>query len=295
MRQAKDLKVKITLFDWGTLFTLKASGMTMNKPMQKVILITGAASGLGWALTQRYHAKEYLIVMVDIQVKLLAERELSLNNPDTVFSADCDITDAKAIEHLAMHVQQQFGRLDVLINNAGITHRSLVEKTDPHVFRKVMAVDYQGPVELTLALLDLLKSSKGTIINVSSMAGWMPVLGRAGYCAAKSALHQFFEVMRCEVRHHGVKILMVYPSFLDTPIETNALGHDGNKAMHTRSIVGGMGSADTVAGEIITAHSQGKERLFPNKFTLFASIVYRIFPSVFLRGMTKKFASELES
>jgi NAD(P)-dependent dehydrogenase (short-subunit alcohol dehydrogenase family) len=193
-------------------------GNIMTVTEQSVILITGAASGLGWALTQRYHAMGNVVVMVDIQAELLAERALSLNAPDTVLSVKADITQTKAIDELAQQVTQRFGRLDVLINNAGITHRSLVEKTDPKVFRKVMAVDFQGPVELTLATLELLKASKGTIINVSSMAGWMPVLGRAGYCAAKSALHQFFEVMRCEIRQHGVKILMVYPSFLDTPI-----------------------------------------------------------------------------
>ena len=123
----------------------------------------------------------------------------------------------------------------------------------------------------------------------------MPVLGRAGYCAAKSALHQFFEVMRCEIRQHDVNILMVYPSFLDTPIETNALGHDGNKATHKRSMVGGMGSADDVAEHIINAYKNGKERLFPDKFTWFASVLYKIMPNTFLKGMTKKFSSELSS
>ena len=267
----------------------------MNQSQQKVVLITGAASGLGWSLTQGYHAMGYAIVMVDIQAKLLAERVMQLNEPDSIFSLVVDITDTQAIHELAGQVQQKFGRLDVLINNAGITHRSLVEKTDPHVFRKVMAVDYQGPVELTLATLELLKVSKGTIINVSSMAGWMPVLGRAGYCAAKSALHQFFEVMRCEIRQHDVKILMVYPSFLDTPIEINALGHDGNKATHKRSMVGGMGSADDVAASIIKAHLKNRERLFPNKFTWFASLLYKVMPTVFLKGMTKKFSSELNT
>lgn len=267
----------------------------MSESKQKVILITGAASGLGWSLTQGYHAMGYAIVMVDIQAKLLAERVMTLNDPESIFSLVVDITDTQAIDDLANQVTKKFGRLDALINNAGITHRSLVEKTDPQVFKKVMAVDYQGPVELTLALLELLKTSKGTIINISSMAGWMPVLGRAGYCAAKSALHQFFEVMRCEIRKHDVKILMVYPSFLDTPIETNALGHDGNKATHKRSMVGGMGSADVVAEYIIKAHKNNKERLFPDTFTWFASVLYKIMPTTFLKGMTKKFASELNS
>lgn len=273
----------------------RLTGNIMMGKEEMVVLITGAASGLGWALTQRYHAMGHIIVMVDIQDELLAGRVLSLNTPDRVLSITADITQSSSIDELVKQVTQRFGRLDVLINNAGITHRSLVEKTDPNVFRKVMAVDYQAPVELTLATLELLKASKGCIINVSSMAGWMPVLGRAGYCAAKSALHQFFEVMRCEVRQYGIHILIVYPSFLDTPIEVNALGHDGNKATHARSMVGSMGSADDVARAIIHAHNNNKERLFPNRFTWFASLLYKVMPSVFLRSMTKKFSSELDA
>lgn len=267
----------------------------MTLANESVILITGAASGLGWALTQKYHAMGHHVVMVDIQEALLTEKSQSFYDHQSVMSIVADVTSAQAIKHITDQVIERYGRLDVLINNAGITHRSLVEKTDPNVFRKVMAVDYQAPVELTLALLPLLKASKGCIINVSSMAGWMPVLGRAGYCAAKSALHQFFEVMRCEVRQHGVRILMVYPSFLDTPIETNALGHDGNKATHARSMIGGLGSAEDVADGIVKAHLAGKERLFPNRFTWFASVLYKLLPAMFLRGMTKKFASELDA
>lgn len=272
---------------------------TAQSDTSQVILITGAASGLGWALTQRYSAMGHIVVMMDVQAQLLQEKADQLIagglNANKLHVVVADITNTDAINHLVNDIQSKFGCLDVLINNAGITHRSLVEKTKAEVIRKVMAVDYQGPVELAVAALPLLKESKGTIINVSSMAGWMPVLGRAGYCAAKSALHQFFEVMRCEIKQYDVKILMVYPSFLDTPIEVNALGHDGKQATHARSMVGGLGSADTVADSIIAAHKKGKQRLFPNKFTWVASVLYKLLPSVFLNGMTKKFASELDA
>lgn len=265
----------------------------------KVVLITGAASGLGWALTQRYVAMGYKVAMMDIQAQLLQDKgDLLLANglnTDNLLVAVANITQPEAITELVTQLQTKFGRLDTLINNAGITHRSLVEKTQPEVFRRVMAVDYQGPVELALAVLPLLKISKGTIINVSSMAGWMPVLGRAGYCAAKSALHQFFEVMRCEVKQYRIKILMVYPSFLNTPIEANALGHDGNQATHARSVVGGLGSPEAVADLIVNAHRKGKQRLFPNTFTWIASVLYKLLPSVFLNNMSKKFASELDA
>ena len=75
------------------------------------------------------------------------------------------------------------------------------------------------------------------IVAIGSMAGWMPVSGRAAYCGAKSALAQSFEVLRCEEQRHAVHVLMVYPGFLDTAIERNALGHDGDVAQHDREIV----------------------------------------------------------
>jgi len=266
--------------------------MTPAKPL---VLITGAASGLGWALAQQYHQAGCGLILVDIQSELLSEQANKLTGSAQVSTLVADMTKRDDLQAIAQHVTQVHGSLDVLINNAGITHRSLVEKTQPDVFRKVMAVDYQGPVELTLALLPLLKNSKGTIINVSSMAGWMPVLGRAGYCAAKSALHQFFEVLRCEVRQYGVKVLMVYPSFLDTPIEKNALGFDGKPAEHARTKVGATGNAEDVAKQIFNAHQKNKERLFPDKFTWFASVLYKLVPSLFLKMMTNKFSKEMDT
>ncbi|HCS25934.1 MAG TPA: short-chain dehydrogenase, partial [Spongiibacteraceae bacterium] len=127
-----------------------------------------------------------------------------------------------------------------------------------------------------------------------SMAGWMPVPGRAGYCSAKSALAQFFEVLRMEEAANGIHILMVYPSFLDTPIEKNALGGDGGPARHARSTLGRIDSAGELAQNIVHALNQKKPRLFPNKFTLFASILWRIAPSLFQRLTLKRFAVELE-
>jgi len=264
----------------------------MSYSQNQIVLITGAASGLGWALTQAYLNEGHTVVMADVQETLLETRVTELKG-QAVHSMVCDVTKVEEVETVVAYIKETHGRLDALINNAGITHRSLVEATQPSVIRKVMDVDYYGPVQLTMAALPLLKQSKGTIINVSSMAGWMPVLGRAGYCAAKSALHQFFEVLRCEVRHYGVDVMMVYPSFLDTPIEQNALGGDGKKATHKRSMVGRMGTAEGVAKTMISAHKKGQERVFPDTFTWLASVYYKLAPAAFLRAMTKKFADEL--
>ncbi len=266
----------------------------MKSVAQKTALITGAASGLGWALTRRYLMAGYRVIMLDVQNELLQQRAHELGSSDRVETYCVNIADSAAVAALCQRFTAANSGLDVLINNAGITHRSLAEKTDVAVFRRVMAVDYQGPVELSLQLLPLLKASGGSIVNIGSMAGWMPVLGRAGYCAAKGALHQFFETLRCELAETGVDVLMVYPSFLDTPIETNALGHDGQKAKHARSMVGHMRSAEWMADEVVKAQQKRRARLFPDKFTYFASLLYRLWPSLYQRQMRKKFASEMQ-
>lgn len=262
----------------------------------KTVLITGAASGLGWALARQAFACGYRVILTDMNTVLLEARSEQLAQADAsrVIFRELDVTDGDAITMLTQWLRQQDFPLDLLINNAGITHRSLAEKTAVPVFRKVMQVDWAAPVELSIALLPLLKESQGGIINIGSMAGWMPVLGRAGYCSAKSALGQFFEVMRGEVSRYGVHILMVYPSFLDTPIETNALGHDGKPAGHARSMVGKMQTPEALAERVFVALHKKQKRLFPDRFTWFASLLWRLAPDLYLRMMMRKFAVELE-
>lgn len=258
-----------------------------------VTLITGAASGLGWAMAQRWFVAGHYLVLADINAELLAERAAQLNAPERVLTVVVDITCAEAIERLISATEQQFGRLDQLVNNAGITHRSPAHKTDPAVFRKVMAVDWQGPVELTMAALPLLRASRGEILCIGSMAGWMPVPGRAAYCAAKGALTQFFEVLRLELEADGIHILMVYPSFLDTPIEHNALGKDGKPANHKRSMVGAMRSTEWMINLIDKALANRQRWLLPEPVSRFGSLLWRVAPALYLRQVRKRFAGEL--
>lgn len=261
----------------------------------KTVLITGAASGLGWSLSQQAFALGYRVIMVDMDADLLVSRTdaLTKKDPARVMFRSLDVTDSNAVQALVRWVHGDDISLDLLINNAGITHRSLASKTHMAVFRRVMAVDWQAPVELTIGFLPLLKKSQGGIINIGSMAGWMPVLGRAGYCSAKSALGQFFEVLRGEMARDGVHILMVYPGFLDTPIDANALGHDGRPASHKRSMVGDMRTPEWMAQLVFSSYAKKKKRLFPDRFTWFASLLWRLWPDLYQRMMQRKFASEL--
>lgn len=258
----------------------------------RTVLITGAASGLGWELARAYHDQGCNLLLTDINADGLTARIDELG-ADRVMGLAGDITDAHLHQQLLQTCNERFGGLDVLINNAGITHRSPAMQTDPAVLRKVMAVDYQAPVELTLSALPLLRQSRGQIIAIGSMAGWMPVLGRAGYCAAKSALGQFFEVLRAEAARDGIGMLLVYPSFLDTPIDQNALGGDGQQAQHGRSTIGNVRSASWMATQIIQAQAQRRERLFPDRGSWLASLLWRIAPSFYYRKMSARFAAEM--
>lgn len=262
-------------------------------PAHAVTVITGAASGLGWELAQRFFARGDAVVLVDMNAALLAEREQALGSPDRVLSVAGDLTDADCRAGLIAQVQQRFGRLDCLVNNAGITHRSPVRATDLSVFDRVMDVDWKAPVALTQGCLPALEAGGGLVVNVGSMASWIPVPGRAAYCAAKGALAQFFEVFRLEAEPLGVRVLNVYPSFLDTPIEHNALGPDGKPASHRRSMVGTMRGADWMADEIMAAIAAGKPWLFPDRLSWFASLLWRVWPAQYHRSVRKRFASEI--
>jgi short-subunit dehydrogenase len=255
-----------------------------------VAVITGAASGLGLDLAKQLYSSHQL-VLVDIDRERLQEQT---NELPSALHFCCDLADYSEVEKLLQRLNVQLSGVDLLINNAGITHRSLAKHTNHAVVRKVMAIDYLAPVQLTQGLLPLLCQRQGKIVNIGSMAGWMPVLARAGYCAAKSALHQYFETLRAELHNESVTILMVYPSFLDTPIEKNALDGKGHKAAHKRSMVGKMRSSEWMAGLIVDAIRQDKQRLFPDIFTYLSSLVYRLFPRLYLRLMRNKFSSELD-
>lgn len=256
------------------------------------VLITGAAGGLGRALAGAFHRRGYALLLTDLDGEALETVARSLGGEVGTLAGD--ITDTAHHRALLEAAERRSDGVAVLVNNAGITHRSPAAKTDPAVLRKVMAVDWQAPLELALAALPQLQRHRGSIVNIGSMAGWMPVLGRAAYCAAKSALAQSFEVIRCEQLQYGVHVLMAYPSFLDTPIERNALGFDGKPARHARSKVGAARDAGWMAERIVTALEARRRRVYSDRFSVFASLLWRLSPDLYLRLMRRKFAVELE-
>ena len=259
----------------------------------RVTCITGGASGLGWALAEACLARGDAVVLADRDAALLAQREAQVGDPSRLLAVAGDLTDDDVRTRLVEAVSARFGRLDVLVHNAGITHRSPAKRTDPAVIRRVMEVNYHLPVALTALALPLLRASHGSLVCIGSMAGWMPVPGRAGYGAAKAALAQYFEVLRQELVADGVHVLMAYPSFLDTPIERNALGADGGAAPHARSTVGRIRSAPWQAARIVAALEARRAEVPREWLPGFGAWLWATWPALHRRLMARRFGGEL--
>jgi len=261
-------------------------------------LITGAASGLGWQLTNEYLEAGWYVVLLDRDEQRLQEcaAKLAQSNAACFDVACADVTDVNQLNDVVGSLQCVRDGLDLLINNAGITHRSQASVTDPDVFDKVMSVNWRAPVRLTQLCLPALRKRQGQVICMSSMAAWMPVPGRAAYGASKAALSLHFEAWRPELLKDGIRLLMIYPGFVETSIERNALGSDGQPTTRPRSAVGRIQSVEAAALAIVRAQGARHSRLYaPQWSSRIGRWLWLMAPAWFQRVMSRKFAVELET
>ncbi|MBE0615985.1 MAG: SDR family oxidoreductase [Burkholderiales bacterium] len=268
--------------------------MTRRNFDGKVVVITGAAGGLGRALAHAYATAGARVAALDRDAAgaeaLVAELR---SRKRQALAIACDVTDFAACERAMAAVLASFGRVDVLINNAGISHRSAYRRTDPAVTRRVMEVNFFGSVHCTRAALDALLASRGLIIVISSVAGFAPLIARTAYAAAKHALHGFFDSLRSELADDGVDVLMVCPSFIATGIDKNALGGDGAAVRHAQQIVGVRAQPEDIAAQVLRAAERGKRLLLPGRTSKLAWWVSRIAPAYYARAMARRLRGEM--
>ncbi len=259
----------------------------------KVVAITGATGGMGRAFCRQFGRAGAKIGMLDLSESALAEFAAVLaaegieSHPQV-----CDVTDISACDKAIANIESRFGGLDILINNAGITHRSLFAETDISVFRRVMEVNYFGTLHCTLAALPYLIESRGMIIAISSIAGFSPLLGRSGYSASKYALHGLLESLRAELVDQGVRVMMVCPGFTATGIEKNALAGDGTRTTRPRSTAGKIYPPETVADAVLRGALKNKKRLVLSRVGKLAYWISRVFPDYYEKAMTKRLRHE---
>ena len=259
----------------------------------KAVLISGAAGGLGAALCRRYAAAGAHIAAMDIDAARLDALVGSLHAGGCkALALPGDITDAAGCKAAVTATLARFGALDGLINNAGISHRSLLQATDPAVIRRVMEVNFFGALTLTHAALPHIRARRGVIVAISSVAGYAPLIGRTGYCASKHALHGFFDSLRSEVEDAGVGVTLVCPSFIRTGIGAAGLGGDGAAASSPRITGGGESAPEDIAERIFAAVADDRRLLLPDRTSRLAWWISRLAPAVYARAMKRRVGAE---
>ena len=201
--------------------------MTGNN--KKVIWLTGASSGIGESLAYELSLKGHELILSARNKKLLISVKEKCKFPERVTILPLDLANFRAMKQSVKTAISIYGRIDILINNAGISQRSLIMETDLEVYEKLINVNYLGTVALTKEVLPHFISKKsGQFVTVTSLMGKFGSPYRSGYCAAKHALHGFFDVLRMEHTKDGIDVTLVCPGFVQTKVAINALIGDGS-------------------------------------------------------------------
>lgn len=199
------------------------------KLKDKTVIITGASSGIGKSLAYEFAARGANLVLAARQYVILCEIAQSIEEQYGVraVAVQCDVTVESACEHVIQQAILTFGKIDILINNAGISMRALFRDADIQVLKTVMDINFWGTVYCTKYAMPELLKTKGTLVGVSSIAGYKGLPGRSGYSASKFAMNGFLDALRVENLKTGVNVLTACPGFTASNIRNTALNKDG--------------------------------------------------------------------
>jgi NADP-dependent 3-hydroxy acid dehydrogenase YdfG len=259
----------------------------------QVVWITGASSGIGEALAVRFaqeRAKLVLSARRAGELERVKGRCLDQGlAAESLLVLPLDVTDHDAMPGAVGRVLEAFGRIDLLVNNAGISQRSKCIDTELSVYRRLLEVDVLGQIALTRAVLPvMLKQRSGHIAVTSSVAGKVGAPYRTGYCAAKHAVMGFFDALRAEVIDEGIKVTTIIPGFVRTNISHAALSGSGAEFGRTDSNIASGMDPDEAAGKILNGLRKGKPEIAVGKgIVMHALWLKRFFPGLVLRLANK--------
>jgi short-subunit dehydrogenase len=251
---------------------------------EKVIWITGASSGIGEALVYAFAKTNAKLVLSSRKIHDL-ERVLNSAkvNVERVLLLPMDLEHFENMNDFANKVIDKFERIDVLINNAGLSQRGLAKNTHVSIDERLMKVNYFGTIALTKTVLPLMMDQGfGTIATVTSAVGKFGSPWRSGYAASKHALHGFFDSLRAEIFENNIKVLLICPGFVNTNVSINALDETGNPLNIMDSATENGLDPNYVAKKILKAISEGKEEIFIGGFKEYLGLLMkRFFPTLF--------------
>lgn len=255
---------------------------------EKIIWITGASSGIGEALSVQLNQAGATVILSARRKEELERVQKSLANPEKSHILPLDLAEHETFDEKVAYITEHFGRIDMLINNGGISQRSYVHDTDNTVDRKIMEINYFGTIFLSKSVLPALRASNGKYVVISSLSGKFGFFQRSAYSASKHALHGFFDSLRLEEESNGVSVLIVCPGKIRTDISKNALEGDGKKhAAMDPNQEEGM-PADECAKKIIRGILKDKLEIVVGGKERHTILIKRLFPKLLQRILRKQ-------
>ncbi|MFD1063731.1 SDR family oxidoreductase [Winogradskyella litorisediminis] len=254
----------------------------------KVIWITGASSGIGKALALELSNHQCKLILSSRREDVLKTVKSQCSFVSEVKILAFDLADYDMMKPVAQNAIQLFGKVDILINNGGISQRSLIIDTDISVDKKLMEIDYLGTVALSKALLPhFIKNKYGQYVTVTSLMGKFGSPYRSGYCGAKHALHGFFDVLRMEHEKDNIKVTMICPGFVNTDVSKNALTGDGSKLNTLDEATENGLSTDEFSKRMLKAISKQKFEAYIGGKETMGIWLKRFFPRLLHKVVTK--------
>ena len=194
----------------------------------RVVIITGASSGIGKACAYVLSQKGARVVLAARNGDKINEVAADLKKQgQQALAVKTDVSIEEDCRHLVDQAIKHFGRIDVLINNAGISMRGLFSDTSLDVIRQLMDINFWGTVYCTHYALPYILKQRGSVVGISSIAGFQGLPGRTGYSSSKFAMHGFLETLRVENLKKGLHVMIAAPGFTSTNVRKSALGPDG--------------------------------------------------------------------
>ena len=264
--------------------------MTNEYFKDKVVWITGASSGIGEALAYQFDKLDARIILSSRKVHKLEQVLQQCEHPERHEILPLDLQELDELPEKAKEAMSYFGRVDMLINNGGISQRGLALETSFDVDKRLMEINYFGPVVLTKEVLpSMIERKQGHIVVISSLTGKFGTPLRSGYAASKHALHGFFDALRAEVWREKIWVTIVCPGYIRTDISLNALTADGTpQGTMDKGQENGI-PPEVCARRIIRAMEDGKNEILIGGMERMGVYIKRFFPKYFsrmIRGMS---------
>jgi short-subunit dehydrogenase len=262
----------------------------MSKP---VAVITGASSGIGKACAEVFASKGYTVVICARNPEKLGKVAAELRRKGhSLLEVIADISKEADCKRLMDETISHYQRIDVLINNAGLSMRGLFEHTDLEVLRKLMDTNFWGTVYCTKYALPHLLKQHGSVVGVSSIAGKKGLPGRTGYSASKFAMEGFLDTLRTENLKKGLHVLVACPGFTATDIRNSSLNAEGREQGESPRDEKAMMSAETVALHIFKAVQARKRDLVLTREGKLTILLNKFMPGILDRMVYNHMAKE---